>query len=270
MDENEKIITLIGSIKEYLITIRRKIHKYPELGFKEFITTDLVKRELSKHDISIVETGVSTGLLAVIQGKKKGKSSVIAIRADIDALPIEEETGLAYASENLGVMHACGHDGHTAILMGTAIVLSKLTKYFSGTIKFIFQPSEESLTGAKYMIKAGVLDNPRVEKIIALHSWPYLETGVIGKWIGPYYASADSFEISIIGESGHGAYPHKTPDSIIAASNIVCNLQNIISRQIEAIDNVVLSVCMISGGTTFNVMPKKTLIKGTVRSIKSV
>jgi amidohydrolase len=253
------------SIKEYLTKIRRTIHQYPELGMQEFRTTNLVKKELSNMGVNIIELNSDVGVLGVIKGTKGESDRVTAFRADMDALPITERTNLPYASKNNGIMHACGHDGHTAILLGAAKLLSNMKHRFSGMIKFIFQPDEENLNGAKLMVEEGVLENPKVDTIIALHCWPPLKTGKIGVWEGPYMASSDKFSIRISGRGGHGAYPHKSVDSVLTAAELVLALQRIVSREIDSFDNVVLSVCTINGGTAFNVIPDEVILTGTVR-----
>lgn len=251
--------------KDYLVKIRRQIHQNPELGFKETKTSNLIKEELASYGVEMVEIDSATGVLGILKGTKEGPDVVTALRADIDALPILEKTNLPYASQNEGVMHACGHDGHTTMLLGAAKLLSTMTDQFSGTIKFIFQPAEETLGGAKEMVNAGVLENPKVDSVVALHAWPYLPTGVLGTWRGPYYASGDKFSAKIIGGSGHGAYPHRSKDSLLAATHAVVALQSITSRQLNALDNTVLSVCTINGGTAFNVIPEFVEFGGTVR-----
>lgn len=255
-----------NEIKEYISEIRNNIHQNPELGMKETKTSELIKQELIKYGVEIVDINVKTGVVGILKGKKQGKDTVTAIRADMDALPIIEKTGLLYASQVEGVMHACGHDGHTAILLGVAKLLSSIRDEFSGTVKFIFQPAEELASGAQAMIDAGALENPKVDNIIALHSWPYMPAGVIGTWKGAYYAASDKFEAKMIGGSGHGAYPHKTPDSLLAASHAVVALQAIPSRQLNAIDNTVLSVCFFNAGSAFNVIPEFSKFGGTVRT----
>lgn len=252
-------------LKEELTLIRRHIHQNPELGFKEYKTTALIKKELEKAGVTIVDIGTETGVLGILEGEKEGPSVVTALRGDMDALPIKEMTGVEYASLNEGVMHACGHDGNTTVLLGAAKLLSTMKDKFSGTVKFIFQPAEETLGGAKMMVKAGVLKNPDVDSIIGTHAWPDIEVGKIGVWAGPYQASADKFTVKVIGFGGHGAYPHKSLDPVLAASNAVVQFQNIVSRQIDALDHVVISVCTINGGIAFNVIPEEVSFSGTVR-----
>lgn len=252
--------------KDYITELRRKIHTNPEISMKEFNTTKLIKSELEKYGVELVDLDTDIGVLGILRGTAGGEGEVIALRADIDALPINEKTNLPYQSTSPGVMHACGHDGHTAILLGTAKVLAKNLDKFSCIVKFIFQPGEEMLSGAKHMIERGVLDNPKVDTIVALHAWPFLNAGELGFWKGPYYAGADWFDVNIIGESGHGAYPHKTKDSLIAATNTVMALQSIISRQTPAIQNTVVSVCRFNAGTANNIIPHISNFGGTVRS----
>ncbi|MGI6575225.1 MAG: M20 metallopeptidase family protein [bacterium] len=262
-----EILQKAQELKDYVTKIRRQIHQNPELGMQEFETTALVRGELEKMGVEIAPLDMKVGLLGVLEGEKPGSGPVIGIRADMDALPIEERTGLPYASQKGGVMHACGHDGHTAILLGTAKLLSTIKDKFSGTVKFIFQPGEETLKGAKSVVDAGVFGHePKIDILIAAHSWPFVEVGKIGVWSGPYMASSDAFAAKIIGSGGHGAYPHRAKDPLLAACNAVGALQGIISRQIDAAERVVLSVCTIHGGKAFNVIPEEVTFSGTVRT----
>jgi len=260
-----QILQKAMDIHNYITEIRRHIHQNPEIGMEEVETTSLVKRELEKMGVEVVPLNTKVGVLGILKGEKEGSNTVTALRADMDALPIKEQTGLPYASLKDGIMHACGHDGHTAVLLGVAKLLSSLRKEFSGTVKFIFQPGEEVLIGAKSMVAAGVLENPKPDTIVALHSWPYLEIGKIGVWPGAYMASADKFTVTMTGSGGHGAYPHKAKDPLLAAAYGVISLQNIVSRQIDALEKVVVSVCTINAGKAFNVIPEEVVFTGTVR-----
>jgi len=263
-----EILQKACEIKEYLIQTRRHIHQNPELGFKEFKTTSFVKRELERMGIEVVPLNVETGVLGILRGEKKGLGAVTAVRADIDALPVVEQTRLSYASRNEGVMHACGHDGHTAVLLGVGRLLSSMREKFCGSVKLVFQPAEEILGGAKNMIESGVLENPKVDAIIALHGWPWLENGKIGIFEGPYLASADKFKVKIIGSGGgHGAYPHTCADPVLASAHAVVALQSIVSREIDALDKVVISVCTLNGGKAFNIIPEEVRLSGTVRCL---
>ena len=263
MEENVKQKT--EHLKEKLIKIRRKIHHNPELAFKEYKTTSLVKQELIKAGIKIVPLEIDTGVLGILEGEKEGSKNVIALRADMDALPIQEQTGLAYSSKNKGIMHACGHEGHTAILLGVAMLLSSMKNSFSSIVKFIFQPAEEILDGAKAMVKAGVLQNPSVDTILGLHSYPDMEVGKIGIRSGSMMAALDKFTVKISGAGGHAGYPYKNKDTIVASSTAVVQLQNIISRQIDACENAVLSVCTFDSGGDYNIMPEEVIFSGCVR-----
>lgn len=255
-------------IKDDMTDIRRRIHQNPELGFKEFETTALIRSELQKLGVEQVSIGLETGVVGIIRGNKEGSKGVIGLRADIDALPIQERTGLSYASQNDGVMHACGHDGHTAVLLGVARLLSQMRDDFSGAVKLIFQPAEEVLGGAKAMVEAGVLRDPLVDTVVALHSWPAVEIGNIGVFAGHYMASADKFTIKVRGKGGHGAYPHSASDPVLAGAHGVVAFQSIVSREIDALDRVVVSVCTFNGGNAFNVIPEEVTFSGTVRCHK--
>lgn len=251
---------------DYFTKIRRHLHQNPELGHQEHNTSAFIRKELESYGIELGTNTAPTGVVGILKGEKAGSDQVTALRADIDALPILEKTGLEYQSAVEGLMHACGHDGHTTMLLAAAKLLADKRSEFSGTVKFIFQPAEERLNGAITMVDAGVLEDPKVDSIIALHSWPHLPTGMLGIWDGAYYASGDSFKITVRGSSGHGAYPHRTKDALLAASHMVVALQAITSRQLDAIENTVLSVCTFHAGTAFNIIPDTVEIEGTVRS----
>ena len=237
----------------------------PEIGFEEFETTELIRKELKKFGIEIIQTNSKTGVVGVLKGKGNHPNIVTAIRADIDALPILEETNKPWKSKNRGVMHACGHDGHTAILLGVAKILSTMTDRFSGIVKFIFQPAEEKLNGAKNIILDGALENPKPDTIIALHGGSEVPLGKIGVFSGSFMASTDIFVVKISGKGAHGAYPHRGNDALLAACQAVVTLQSITSREIDAIEKIVVSVCQIKGGSAFNIMPQTIEFKGSVR-----
>jgi len=256
------------SVLDQMTEIRHHIHRNPELGFQEKETSALVRKELSSLGVVIMPLELETGVIGLLRGRGEGPGTVTALRADMDALPIVEKTGLPYESRNPGVMHACGHDGHVAMLLGAARLLSGMADAFSGTVKFLFQPAEELLTGAGKLIEAKCLEKPKVDRIVAVHGWPHTEAGKIGVYPGPYMASADRFDISIQGAGGHGGYPHRARDPIIAAAHTVVALQSIISRETDPMDQAVLSVCTISAGRAFNVIPDQALFGGTVRCLE--
>lgn len=263
---SKKIFDKARELKKELIKIRQNIHQHPELAFKEIRTTIIIKEELKKLGITLIPLKSETGVYGLLKGEKKSSNeTVTALRADIDALPIQEQSGVEYQSVNEGIMHACGHDGHTAILLGVAKMLSSMKSDFSGVVKFIFQPAEEVFGGAKMMVEEGVLLNPSVNTIVALHSYPQLEVGKIGIYDGVYMASADKFTIKIVGKGAHGAYPHRSVDPIVTAAQVVVALQVIISREIDALDKAVISICGIKGGRAFNIIPEIVTLVGTVR-----
>ena len=256
-----KIREEIKNIKDEIYAIRRHFHRYPELSFKEFNTAETIAEHLDKFGIAHKKGVGKTGIVGEINF---GPGPIIALRADMDALPIQEENNLDYKSLNDGVMHACGHDGHMAILLGAANALSKNSKLKKGTVRFIFQPAEEGLGGAKYMIEDGCLD--KVDEIYGLHLWNYQLYGEVGIKDGPVMASADLFDIEVSGKGGHGATPQGTIDAIVVASNLVTMLQTIVSRNTNPLESTVLSIGKIKGGHNFNIISDKVHMSGTTRA----
>ncbi|HEX7541466.1 MAG TPA: amidohydrolase [Anaerolineales bacterium] len=251
---------------EYTQSMRRDFHTHPELGFQEVRTAGIVARELTALGLE-VHTGVGgTGVVALLEGAKPGP--VVLVRADMDALPIREETGTSYASQNPGVMHACGHDGHTAVLLTVAKMLNAHRNELAGTVKIMFQPAEEGMGGAEKMIEAGVLENPKVDVALALHVWNEKPVGWVGIAGGPVMAGAEIFKIKVQGKGGHGAVPHLAVDPILAAAQIVSALQGIVARNIAPLQTAVVSVCTIHGGETFNVIPPAVEMTGTIRTFE--
>lgn len=256
----EEILT---QVNEEVIKWRRYLHQYPELSFQEEKTAQFVYETLQSFDNLELSRPTPTSVMARLIGAKPGK--VLAIRADMDALPIQEENTFSYASKNPGVMHACGHDGHTAMLLGTAKVLSTLQNELRGEVRFLFQHAEELLPGgAEEMVTAGVMDG--VDMVIGTHLWSSLATGKIGIVYGPTMAAPDVFRITIRGKGGHAASPHQTVDSIAIGAQVVTNLQHIVSRQTDPLEQLVVSVTQFIAGTTDNVIPGTAEIIGTVRS----
>ena len=251
---------------EYTQSMRRDFHAHPELGFHEVRTAGIVAKELTSLGLE-VHTGVGgTGVVALLDGAKPGP--VVLVRADMDALPIREETGAPYASQNPGVMHACGHDGHTAVLLTVAKMLNAHRNQLSGTVKFMFQPAEEGMGGAEKMIEDGVLENPKVNVALALHVWNEKPVGWVGIAGGPVMAGAEIFKIKVRGKGGHGAVPHLAVDPILAAAQVVSALQGIVARNIAPLQTAVVSVCTIHGGETFNVIPPTVEMTGTIRTFE--
>lgn len=251
-------------LKEKLIKIRRRIHENPELGNLEFKTAAFIEKTLRAAGIKTKRVS-KTGVVGLIEGNKGGRC--LALRGDIDALPVNEMTGKPFASCRKGVMHACGHDANSTMVVGAGLLLSGLRERLNGTVKLIFQPNEESSGGALQMIKCGALKAPKVDAIIGMHVYPWLETGVLGLKRGYMMASVDKFVIEIIGEGGHGAYPHKGKDAVVIASHVVQALQSIVSREINPVEPVVITVGTINGGEKFNILAGSVRMTGTVRTL---
>ena len=262
-DDLSRIRPAIQTLQPQLSEWRRQIHQRPEMGFKEQITAELIAQKLQGWGISH-QTGIAkTGVVALIESGKPGP--VLAIRADIDALPIQEENEVPYRSQHDGVMHACGHDGHTSIALATAYYLSQHQNDFAGTVKIIFQPAEEGPGGAKPMIEAGVLKKPDVDAIIGLHLWNNLPLGEVGIRSGPLMAAVEEFSCTIFGKGGHGAIPQQTVDTVVISAQIVNALQTIVARNIDPLESAVVTIGQLQAGTTFNVIAGKARMRGTVR-----
>ncbi|UCD58916.1 MAG: amidohydrolase [Candidatus Hydrogenedentota bacterium] len=256
-----------AKLSDWLVEIRRDLHAHPELGLQETRTSAKVAEQLQRFGLEVA-TGIgTTGVVGLLKGGSPGRT--IAIRADMDALPITEETGLPFASRNKGVMHACGHDGHTAMALGAARLLSGLREHLCGNVKFIMQPAEENYGGARDLVEEGVLEDPRVDAIIALHIDAHEAVGKLIIKSGPVGASADVFMISINGKGGHGSEPQDCVDPIHIAAHVITAIQTMIPRTLDARDPVVASVCSIQGGTAFNVIPDSVHFGGTVRTLSS-
>lgn len=255
----------IRALQPQLVEWRRQIHQKPELGFQEKITAEFISQKLQnwgiEHQVGIAQTGI----VAIIKGEKSTPGKVLAIRADMDALPIQELNEVPYCSQREGIMHACGHDGHTAIALGTAYYLHQHRQELNGTVKIIFQPAEEGPGGAKPMIAAGVLKNPDVDAIIGLHLWNNLPLGTVGVRPGALMAAVELFRCTIFGKGGHGAIPHQTVDSLVVAAQIVSALQTIVSRNINPLDSAVVTVGELHAGTAVNVIADTAKMGGTVR-----
>ena len=262
----EKIKSLAKKYSYEFIQVRHHLHAHPELSYQEFETSKFVQSKLKEFGIEF-EIKATTGVIGIIKGKN-AESRVIALRADMDALPITEENNVEYKSQNAGVMHACGHDVHTTCLLGAAKILNELKNEFEGTIKLIFQPGEErNPGGASLLIKEGVLENPKPQGIIGLHVHPGLALGKLSFRKGRVMASADEIYITIKGKGGHAATPHLTADTILIASQLIVSLQQIISRNKNPLSPSVLSICSFHGGHTTNVIPSEVKLMGTFRAM---
>ena len=255
------------SIKDELISIRRELHENPELGMEEYETSKLIKSFLIKEGIEFREVA-KTGVCGIIRGTKECTvEKTIALRGDIDGLPILDKKACDYSSKIEGKMHACGHDGHTTILLGAAKILNRNRHLFSGNIKLLFEPAEETIGGARFMINEGVLENPRVDCVCGLHVEETLECGTIMIKEGVVNAASDQFTIKITGAGGHGAYPHTTVDPIVITSHVVLALQTIVSREINTSNPAVITIGSIHGGTAQNIIPEEVTISGIIRTM---
>lgn len=265
--------TLRNDVDEILpgiVADRRHFHENPELGFQEFKTAEFVRQRLESLGVEDIRTGInSTGVTGLIRGTGEGPGRNVLVRADMDALPIHEENDVDYKSKTDGVMHACGHDAHTAILLGLTRVLMDRRDEFSGTVKVLFQPAEELPPGgAKGMIEAGVLNDPPIEAVFGLHMSQGDPVGKIIVGAGPVMAAADGFDITIHGKGGHGAYPHECVDPVVVGAQVVTALQSLVSRETDPMDNAVVSTCVFQSGDAFNVIPDTARLAGTVRTFQ--
>ncbi len=254
-------------LQDHMIALRRDFHKYPELGFEEIRSSGIIQQELKKLEIPLKIGIAKTGVIGLIEGMKPGNT--ILIRFDMDALALDEETGVDYRSLSPGKMHACGHDGHMAIGLGVARLLSAIRTELAGTIKLVFQPAEEGAGGAAQMIAEGILEDPKPDFALGIHIWNEKPLGWLGITPGAVMAGADFFEIRIEGKGGHGAIPEKTADPIVASAMIITGLQSVVSRNVSPRDCGVVSITQIKGGETYNVIPGTVELKGTIRSFRS-
>lgn len=255
---------LIERIVPEMGVFRRELHAHPELSFQEQETARKVRAFLERlPNVRVLPPLIGTDVVAVLNPDREGPC--LALRADMDALPITEETDVAHRSTLPGVMHACGHDGHTAILAGTAAVLSACAGELSGRVKFIFQPAEEEGAGAGKLVERGVLEAPKVDAAIALHAWPNQPVGTIAVRTGPACAATNEVRITVRGKGGHGAYPHRCIDPILIAAHIVTGLQTLVARNVSPFESGVVTIGQIAGGTTNNVIPPECALRGTIR-----
>jgi amidohydrolase len=252
----------IQDLQPLLSLWRRQLHQYPELGFREHLTHKFVVDRLAQWGWQVTAPVAKTGVVAVLEGTDTSKT--LAFRADMDALAMQELNDISYRSQHQGVMHACGHDGHTAILLGLAKHLAEQER-LPGTVKLLFQPAEEGLGGAQPMIAEGALENPAPQAVIGLHLWNNLPLGTVGVQAGPIMANADHFHLKITGRGGHGAMPHQTVDAVLVAAQVVNALQTIVSRNVNPLESAVITVGRLQAGSAFNVIAPSAELEGTVR-----
>ncbi len=257
----------VKRFEERIIDLRRDFHMHPELAGQEVRTSGVVSGMLEDLGLKVVRGIADTGVVALLEGRGNGKT--VALRADMDALPIQDQKDVSYCSRVKGRMHACGHDAHTAMLLGAAMVLAELRDSFNGNVKFIFQPAEESIGGAERMVKAGVMDNPPVDAVFGLHVSPELETGTVGIRYGTANACSDDVFIEVLGRSAHGAQPNEGVDAIVIAAQVISALQQIISRGIDPLESATLTIGTINGGSQANILADRVEMAGTMRTLDS-
>jgi amidohydrolase len=262
----ERLRRDIHGILPDMVSVRRTLHQNPEIALKEFDTAALVRKRLQAAGIEVLKPLLRTDVVVVLRGKRPGRN--VTLRADMDALPLQEKTGLPHASRREGCMHACGHDGHTTMLLGAALILNRLREEFNGSVRCVFQPGEEIVAAGRRLVEKGVLRSPRPDAVFALHAWSGLRPGVIGSKPGVMLAASDFFTIRIKGKGAHGSRPEESIDPILTGARVVESLQSIASREVSALDSVVVSVCRFSGGTNSNVIPNSVEMEGTTRYLK--
>lgn len=258
----------IAALHPELTALRRELHAHPELGFEEHYTARRVVESLKVCGVDEIHTQIGkTGVVALIHGRRRDSGRMIGLRADMDALPMTELNDFAWKSTRAGLMHGCGHDGHTAMLIGAARYLAE-TRRFDGTAVLIFQPGEEGFAGAKAMIEDGLFERFPVQSVYAMHNWPQMRPGIVGVNPGPMMAAADRITIEVTGKGGHGAHPYLTVDPVLVSAHIITAVQSIVSRNVRAIDNAVISLCSMQAGDpgAFSVLPGKATMVGTVRT----
>jgi hippurate hydrolase len=256
----------IAGIVPDIVKIRHLIHQNPEIALKEFDTSALIRKLLRKARIEVLKPFLQTAVVAMVKGKKPGKN--VTLRADIDALPLLEKTGAPYASKRKGTMHACGHDGHTAMLLGAALLLNRMRDQLSGSVRFVFQPGEEIVAAGKELVARGALLNPRPDAVFALHAWAGMPLGAVASKPGALLAASDFFTVEVKGKGAHGSRPEDSIDPILTVARIVDALQSLVSREVSSLEPVVVSVCRIAGGTNGNVIPDSAEIEGTTRYLR--
>ena len=262
--DKEDLKLRVKRILPGIIELRHEFHKFPETRLEEFETAKRIRERIKKTKIELLPPLIGTDTVGVLYGRDSGIN--VTLRADMDALPIVEQSGAAWQSQRPGFAHSCGHDGHMAILVGVLEVLNDLADKFRGSMRFVFQPSEEQLGGGKIMIEKGLLDSdPKPSAVFALHGWPGIPLGAIATRAGAMMAAADSFTITIKGKGGHGAAPHLAVDTIVAGAQVINGLQTIVSRTVKPVEPAVVSVCAIHGGSTSNVIPERVVMEGTTR-----
>lgn len=260
----EKIKKLVEMYREEMIAVRRHIHEHPELSMKEKNTTALIKEKCLEYGLTEADVELESGAVFILNPEKTKKS--IIFRADIDALPVDENTGLSFASKNPGISHSCGHDIHTTALLFCARILSNIREELDGRVIFVFQPAEEIGQGAKLVIRSGLFEKYPSQMIIGIHTWPETPAGNIGIRRGPFMAASDRIRITVHGKGGHGAHPHKSVDPVLTAAYILTQIQSVVSRNVPPLQSAVITIGKFTGGPAANVIPDEASMEGTVRT----
>ena len=260
--DDQKLKSLVGAERDWIVNKRRALHRVPENGFAEFKTQKIIMDALD--EIGVPYTTERTWVIGLIQGAHPGET--VALRADMDALPLEEPEGLSFRSEHPGMMHACGHDAHVAMVLGAAKVLASMRDELHGQVKLLFQPAEETDGGAEPMVLAGAMENPHVDRVYGLHVMPRIPLGKVETRPGTLNASTDTVILNILGKAGHGAYPESSADAIVCAAQVICALQTLVSRNLSPLQSAVLSLGVIKGGTAQNIICDNVEIRGTLRT----
>jgi len=260
----QQTLAAATAARDWMVAIRRELHQFPELGYQEFKTSALIRAKLDELGISYRHPVAETGVVATLGS---GDAPCVALRADMDALPITEEADIGFPSQIAGRMHACGHDCHTAMLLGAAKLLKERESEFKGTVRLLFQPAEEGGAGGLRMCQEGALADPPVQRAFGLHVWPQLPTGTIGSRSGTFLAAASALQIEITGKGGHAAMPHLTVDPVVTAAKVICEIQTILSRELDPLESGVISITVLSGGEAYNVIPPTVRLMGTIRSL---
>lgn len=255
----------LAAILPGIIEFRHTLHRIPEMAGAEFETSRAIRERLARLDLEVLPPFLGTDVVAILHGRGPGRN--VTLRADIDALRVHEETGAAYASRHDGRMHACGHDGHAAMVMGAAELLASRRDSFNGSVRFVWQPGEENRAMGRDLVEAGALENPRADLVTALHGMPGLPVGVLALRDGAMMASCAHFKVTIRGRGGHSSRPHQAVDPVVAAAAVVVELQSVVSRRIDPQQAAVLSVCRIAGGELANVIPDEVVLEGTARAL---
>jgi len=266
MATRDRVLELVDAVLPAVVKVRRDLHQHPELALEERRTASIVRQCLEQRGVRVLPPLLETDVVGLLDGSEPGRN--VTLRADMDALPLQEKGTPAYRSVHDGLMHACGHDGHTAALAGAAMVLSELSAQLAGSVRFVFQPGEEVVAAGRDLVMQGMLDDPAPDLVYALHAWPGLPVGTLATKSGVFMAAAEFFTVTVKGKGSHGSKPEQGIDPILTAARVIEALQMIVSRRVEALDSVVVSICRINAGSNGNIIPDTVEMEGTVRYLR--